>query len=130
MNLLEGLTHETLAAHGFAWEHLLRWVPLPGGGIRVAVPAGTDYFRDPAGEKTKDNGPYLWRDVAGDFVARLHVRPTFAGRYDAGGSPGPPRRGAVVQAMFREHELRDHSRHQRGDPRPLRRRQRRGPEGT
>jgi regulation of enolase protein 1 (concanavalin A-like superfamily) len=85
MNLLDGLTQETLAAHGFAWEHLLRWAPLPGGGIRVAVPAVTDYFRDPAGEKTKDNGPYLWRDVTGDFVARLHVRPTFAGRYDAGG---------------------------------------------
>ena len=85
MNLLEGLTQETLAAHGFAWEHMLRWVPLPGGGIRVAVPAVTDYFRDPAGEKIKDNGPYLWRDVTGDFVARLHVRPTFAGRYDAGG---------------------------------------------
>ena len=85
MNLLDGLTQETLAARGFTWEHLLRWVPLPGGGIRVAVPAGTDYFRDPAGEKAKDNGPYLWRDVTGDFVARLHVRPTFAGRYDAGG---------------------------------------------
>ena len=85
MNLLDGLTQETLAAHGFAWEHLLRWEALPGGGIRVAVPPVTDYFRDPAGEKTKDNGPYLWRDVTGDFVARLHVRPTFAGRYDAGG---------------------------------------------
>ena len=85
MNLLDGLTHETLAARGFAWEHLLRWEPLPGGGIRVAVPPVTDYFRDPAGEKIKDNGPYLWREVTGDFVARLHVRPTFAGRYDAGG---------------------------------------------
>ena len=78
MNLLDGLTQETLAAHGFAWDHLLRWAPLPGGGIRVAVPAVTDYFRDPAGEKTKDNGPYLWRDVTGDFVARAprasHVR--------------------------------------------------------
>jgi regulation of enolase protein 1 (concanavalin A-like superfamily) len=51
----------------------------------VTVPAVTDYFRDPAGEKVKDNGPYLWREVTGDFVARAYVRPTFAGRYDAGG---------------------------------------------
>jgi len=85
MSLLDGLTPETLAARGFAWEHLLRWEPLPGGGVRVAVPPVTDYFRDPAGDKIKDNGPYLWRDVTGDFVARAHVRPTFAGRYDAGG---------------------------------------------
>jgi regulation of enolase protein 1 (concanavalin A-like superfamily) len=85
MNLLDGLTPETLTTRGLAWEHLLRWEPLRGGGIRVAVPPVTDYFRDPAGENIKDNGPYLWRDVAGDFVARLHVRPTFARRYDAGG---------------------------------------------
>jgi uncharacterized protein len=85
MNLLDGLTPETLAARGLRWEHLLKWEPWPQGGLRVAVPPATDYFRDPAGEKIKDNGPYLWRDVSGDFVARAHVRPTFAGRYDAGG---------------------------------------------
>ncbi len=85
MNLLDGLTPETLAARGCAWDHLQQWTPLGGGGIRVAVPPATDYFRDPAGEKVKDNGPYLWREVAGDFVARAHVRPTFAGLYDAGG---------------------------------------------
>ena len=85
MNLLTGLTPETLDARGFAWEHVLRWEPLTEGGIRVAAPPVTDYFRDPAGDKIKDNGPYLWREVTGDFVARAHVRPIFAGRYDAGG---------------------------------------------
>ena len=85
MNLLDGLTPETLTARGFAWEHVQVWTPLPGGGIRVTAPPVTDYFRDPAGEKVKDNGPYLWREVTGDFVARARVRPKFAGRYDAGG---------------------------------------------
>ena len=85
MNLLDGLAPETLTARGFAWEHSQGWMPLSGGGIRVTVPPGTDYFRDPAGEKIQDNGPYLWREVTGDFVARARVRPTFAGRYDAGG---------------------------------------------
>jgi regulation of enolase protein 1 (concanavalin A-like superfamily) len=85
MNLLDGLSLETLAANGFAWDHMHQWAPLPGGGVRVSVPPVTDYFRDPAGEKIKDDGPYLWREVTGDFVARAHVRPTFAGRYDAGG---------------------------------------------
>jgi regulation of enolase protein 1 (concanavalin A-like superfamily) len=69
----------------FAWGHLLRWEPLREGGIRVAVPPATDYFRNPSGEPVKNPGPYLWREVTGDFVARLHVRPTFAGRYDAEG---------------------------------------------
>jgi regulation of enolase protein 1 (concanavalin A-like superfamily) len=85
MNLLDGLTPETLAARGLHWEHTPEWKPLPRGGLRMTVPAVTDYFRDPAGEKIKDNGPFLWQDVSGDFVARLHVRPNFAGMYDAGG---------------------------------------------
>jgi hypothetical protein len=85
MNVLENITPETLAARGLRWEHVGQWTPLPERGLRVVVPPVTDYFRDPAGEKIKDNGPYLWREISGDFVARLHVRPTFAGRYDAGG---------------------------------------------
>jgi len=84
-NLLAEATPEQLAARGFSWEHLLRWEPLPGDGIRVAVPPATDYFLDPAGEKIKDNGPYLWLTATADFVAKLHVRPTFTGMYDAGG---------------------------------------------
>lgn len=85
MNLLDRLTPETLAARGFAWEHPPAWEPLPGGGVRVAVPPGVDYFRDPAREFVRDNGPFLWRAATGDFVARLHVRPVFASMYDAGG---------------------------------------------
>ena len=77
MNLLEGLTSETLAARGLQWEHAAQWTPLPGRGLRVVVPAMTDYFRDPTGAYIKDNGPYLWRQVSGDFVARIHVRPDF-----------------------------------------------------
>jgi regulation of enolase protein 1 (concanavalin A-like superfamily) len=84
-NLLERLTRESLEGRGLTWEHLAGWEPLPGGGIRVVAPPDTDYFRDPAGEKIRVNGPYLWQPVTGDFVARLHVRPTFAGMYDAGG---------------------------------------------
>ena len=85
MNLLADATPQQLTARGFSWEHLLRWEPLPGEGIRVAVPPGTDYFRDPAGEFVLDNGPYLWLSATGDFVATLHVRPVFARMYDGGG---------------------------------------------
>ena len=85
MNLLDNLTPETLAARGLAWEHPpLAWEPLPGGGIRVTTPARSDYFRDPTGVTVKDDAPFLWMSASGDFVARAHVRPTFASTYDSG----------------------------------------------
>jgi regulation of enolase protein 1 (concanavalin A-like superfamily) len=85
MNLLQNLTPETLAARGLHWDHATQWVALPPRGLRVVVPPMTDCFRHPAGGNAKDNGLYLWQQVSGDFVVRLHVRPTFTGRYDAGG---------------------------------------------
>jgi regulation of enolase protein 1 (concanavalin A-like superfamily) len=85
MNLLDGLARGTLAARGLSWEHVSAWEPLPHAGLRVTVPPVTDYFRDPSGEKVKDPGPYLWQTMTGDFVARVNVRPTFTGMYDAGG---------------------------------------------
>lgn len=85
MNLIADLTPATLAASGLAWEHPpLRWEPLPGGGIRVTTPAVSDYFQDPTGVTRKDDAPFLWMSVTGDFVARAHVRPTFQSTYDSG----------------------------------------------
>lgn len=85
MNLLENLTPEKITARGLAWDHAPeRWEPLPGGGMRVTVPALADYFRDPAGTHVSDNAPYLWKAVSGDFVARAHVRPVFQSTYDSG----------------------------------------------
>ncbi len=85
MNLLENLTPQTLAERGLAWEHApAHWEGLPGGGIRVGVPAHADYFRDPSGSHVNDAAPFLWMRVSGDFVARALVRPTFASTYDSG----------------------------------------------
>ena len=85
MNLLSDLTPQTLAERMLAWEHdPLDWQPLPGGGIRVTVPAKADYFRDPTGKMVNDNAPFLWTSVSGDFVARALVRPTFTNTYDSG----------------------------------------------
>jgi len=84
-NLLGDVTPEALVARGLDWEHRTASEALDGGGLRVSAPPRTDYFRDPARAFVLDNGPYLWTRVTGDFVARLHVRPTFAGMYDAGG---------------------------------------------
>ncbi len=85
MNLIANLTPANLSASGLAWEHEpVAWEPLAGGGIRVRTPAVADYFRDPTGSHVKDDAPYLWMPVSGDFVARAHVRPTFNATYDSG----------------------------------------------
>jgi uncharacterized protein len=85
MNLLENLTPELISERGLAWEHNpVRWESLPEGGIRVTVPAKADYFRDPAGTLVKDNAPFLWLPVTGDFIAQAHVRPSFNSTYDSG----------------------------------------------
>jgi uncharacterized protein len=85
MNLLENLTRSSLAERGLTWEHQpLKWEALPGAGMCVYVPAKVDYFQDPAGAVIKDDAPYLWLGVNGDFVVQAHVRPTHTSTYDAG----------------------------------------------
>jgi regulation of enolase protein 1 (concanavalin A-like superfamily) len=85
MNLLENLTTQNLASRGLTWDpQPVQWEPLPGGGIRVTAPAKADYFRDPSGSHVNDAAPFLGMNVTGDFIARAHVRPTFASTYDSG----------------------------------------------
>ncbi len=84
-SLLQELTPEALQAGILTWSHAPeKWETLPGGGLRVYVPPRVDYFQDPAGAIAKDDAPYLWMSVMGDFVAQAHVRPTFTTHYDAG----------------------------------------------
>jgi hypothetical protein len=85
MNLLENVSRERLVAYSLHWDHPpLKWEPLPGSGMRVHVPPKVDYFQDPAGVHAKDDAPYLWLSVTGDFVAQAHVRPAFTTTWDAG----------------------------------------------
>jgi uncharacterized protein len=82
-NLIEHLKPDHIAP--FTWDHPpLGCEPLEEGGIRVIVPARADYFRNPDGTLAKDDAPFLWLSVTGDFVAQAHVRPHFASTYDSG----------------------------------------------
>jgi hypothetical protein len=82
INLLDQLN---TSASPLTWDPApLGWDPLPSGGIRVQVPAGADYFQDPAGAVQRDSAPFLGLNVRGDFVARAHVRPQFKSTYDSG----------------------------------------------
>lgn len=91
MNLLKNVTPSILLENGLQWLHPpADWKPIsgdgisPGDGIRVRVPAQVDYFQDPAGNIQKDDAPYLYQDVSGDFRARVLVKPGFDNMYDAG----------------------------------------------
>src|SRR5512139_2208827 len=85
MNLLQEFVNDVPLTQPLTWEHRpLKWEALPNGGLRVQVGARLDYFRDPAGRPPKDDAPYLWRHVTGDFVAQAHVRPAHTNLYDAG----------------------------------------------
>jgi regulation of enolase protein 1 (concanavalin A-like superfamily) len=85
VNLLSDLNPDTLKSHSFSWDHPpLHWEAVPGGGIRVNVPPKVDYFQDPTGGHNKDDAPYLWLDITGDFVAQVHLSPTFTTTWDAG----------------------------------------------
>jgi regulation of enolase protein 1 (concanavalin A-like superfamily) len=76
MNLLEYFSPEGLQLKGLSWTHIPAKVELlAGGGGRVTAPERVDYFQDPTGKHVKDDAPYLWLKVSGDFVARAHVRP-------------------------------------------------------
>lgn len=85
MNLLNEFVQQIPLTTPLTWEHPpLRWEALPDGGLRVYAPERCDYFRDPTGAVVKDDAPYLWRYVMGDFVARAHIRPDHTNTYDAG----------------------------------------------
>jgi len=85
LNLLAELTPEQLVSRSLSWTHPPQnWQPLPGGGMRVFVQPEVDYFRDPVGVHNKDDAPYLWRTVRGNFVAQAHLRPAFTTTWDAG----------------------------------------------
>jgi regulation of enolase protein 1 (concanavalin A-like superfamily) len=62
-----------------AWANApAHWEVLPEGGLRIHAPAKTDYFQNPNGDPGRASAPYFWLAVEGDFVARAHVKPTFA----------------------------------------------------
>lgn len=84
MNLLNDVSPSAFSSHSLTWRPApANWEALPGGGMRVSVPPQVDYFQDPRGVHIKDDAPFFWLPVRGDFVAQAHVRPTFTTTWDA-----------------------------------------------
>lgn len=80
-NLLPNLTEKSVAP--FQWTNPAPYTLLPGGGICIAAPARTDYFRDPGGKVIADSAPYLYLQAEGDFIMQAQVSHPFQSVYDA-----------------------------------------------
>ena len=50
--------------------------------IQISAPAETDYFINPENGQVKNNAPFLYADVQGDFVLRCKVRHDFISKFD------------------------------------------------
>ncbi|HUX42940.1 MAG TPA: DUF1349 domain-containing protein [Rectinemataceae bacterium] len=53
--------------------------------IEIVAPAESDFFIDPDTGRAKSDAPFYYEKVAGDFIARVIVKPSFKKKYDAGG---------------------------------------------
>jgi len=50
--------------------------------IQISAPERTDYFINPENGQIKNNAPFLYTDIQGDFVFRAKVRHDFISKYD------------------------------------------------
>lgn len=60
-----------------------------GDEIAIYAPARSDYFNNPIPENGKlmepqENAPFYYKEIEGDFVIKVKVRPDFKTTYDAG----------------------------------------------
>ena len=51
--------------------------------IQIVAPEKTDFFINPENGQVKNNAPFLYTDIQGDFVMRAKVRHDFISKYDA-----------------------------------------------
>ncbi|MNJ49422.1 hypothetical protein D3C77_446500 [compost metagenome] len=50
--------------------------------IQITAPGRTDYFINPESGDVKNNAPFLYADIQGDFVLRAKVRHDFISKFD------------------------------------------------
>ncbi|WMT41336.1 DUF1349 domain-containing protein [Paenibacillus sp. D2_2] len=53
-----------------------------GNLLQISAPGKTDYFINPESGDVKNNAPFLYADVQGDFILRAKVRHDFISTFD------------------------------------------------
>ncbi|MCA0932721.1 DUF1349 domain-containing protein [Lutimonas saemankumensis] len=68
----------------------LNWINKPEnfsltkGKLKIEALKGTDFFNDPESGEITSTAPFLFKDMEGDFVAVLKLRPDFSSQWNAG----------------------------------------------
>ena len=84
--------------------------------ITLEVMPKTDYWRTTHYGYNRDSGHFYYREIAGDFVARVKVKGSYRELYDQAGPHDPDRRDGLDQGGDRVREQlaeRQHRRHPR-----------------
>ena len=86
----EVLQENMLLSHDKEGHPQLKWINKPGnftltkGKLEIEVLKGTDFFNDPESGETTSTAPFLFKEMEGDFVAVLKLRPDFSSQWNAG----------------------------------------------
>lgn len=67
----------------------LKWMNQPesliieNNSLKVSVNKGTDFFNNPEDSSIIGSAPYLYKEIAGDFVVKALVQPDFSAQWNA-----------------------------------------------
>jgi uncharacterized protein len=80
-NLLSDFTSGKSA--GLEWLNRPATFTMDDGILEITVNKGSDYFNNPEDKTITASAPFLYRNLAGDFVAQALVRPDFSSVWNA-----------------------------------------------
>ena len=70
----------------FNWENEpYKWNLLTEGSLEVYISDNTDFFQEPTTNKGISTAPLFFKNIKGDFIAQVKVKPSFHSIYDGGG---------------------------------------------
>lgn len=80
-NLLLKLSSTDLG--GFAWMNPPKTFELNDGILTMEAPNGSDFFNNPEDGQITGTAPFLFTEIAGDFVVKAQVQPDFSSQWNA-----------------------------------------------
>ena len=83
VNLLEHISNEDMAA--MLWLNEPPDFKLVNNELTIIAPKGSDYFINPEDMTATSSAPFLYKEIAGDFVAIARVSPDLSSKWNAAG---------------------------------------------
>jgi len=80
-NMLANISTESLG--NFKWLNEPKSFQIENGTLKVVAEKETDFFNNPEDKKKTSTAPVLFKEINGDFVAKVLVRPDFTSLWNA-----------------------------------------------